>query len=81
MEARLSEEKKKLLPFANAPRLAFSIVEFCALHRISRGYFYKILKQGLGPRIMTVGGRKLISHEAAADWRREREAAAEKTAA
>jgi hypothetical protein len=53
--------------------LAFSVNEFCEMHRISRAYFYKILKMGLGPRIMTVGGRKLVSHEAAADWRRERE--------
>jgi hypothetical protein len=81
MSDRLSAEKKKLLPFANAPRLAFSIHEFCALHRISRGYFYKLLRIGLAPRVMTVGGRKLISHEAATDWRREREAAAEKDAA
>jgi hypothetical protein len=53
--------------------LAYSVNDFCALHHISRAYFYKILNLGIGPRIMTVGGRKLISHEAATDWRRERE--------
>jgi hypothetical protein len=53
--------------------LAFSVNDFCVLHHISRAYFYKILNLGLGPRIMTVGGRKLISVEAAANWRRERE--------
>ncbi len=34
---------------------------------------YDLLKKGEGPRIMTVGRRKLISNEAAADWRREME--------
>jgi hypothetical protein len=53
--------------------LAFSITEFCALHRISRAHFYNLVKAGLGPRVMDVGGRKLISQEAAADWRHERE--------
>jgi hypothetical protein len=31
--------------------------------------------QGLGPREMIVGTRKLISQEAAAEWRAAREAA------
>ena len=50
--------------------LAFSVNEFCALHHISRAYFYKILKLGLAPKIMTVGKRTRISHEAATNWRR-----------
>jgi predicted DNA-binding transcriptional regulator AlpA len=54
--------------------LAFSIHDFCELHSISRAYFYKLVKLGLAPRVMNVGGRKLISVEAAAAWRREREA-------
>jgi hypothetical protein len=57
------------------PALAFSIAEFCTLHRISRPYFYKIIQNGIGPRTMAVGGRTLISVEAAEAWRREREAA------
>jgi hypothetical protein len=35
--------------------------------------YYKLDHQGLGPRVMRVGTRALISKEAAADWRRERE--------
>ena len=56
-------------------RKAFSIDEFCIAHRISRAMFYKIRKQGRAPRIMTVGSRQLISGEAAAEWRRQMEAA------
>jgi hypothetical protein len=52
---------------------AFSIDEFCELHRITRGFFNKLRTQGLGPRVMKVGRRVLISKEAAADWRRDRE--------
>jgi hypothetical protein len=62
------------------PALAFSIAEFCSLHRISRPYFYKIRNRGLGPKVMVVGGRTLISVEAATAWRREREAATQNAA-
>ena len=57
------------------PRLALSIPEFCKAHGISEGFFYKLKKQGEGPREMKVGARTLISFEAAAEWRRERERA------
>src|SRR5262249_25737257 len=56
--------------------LAMSIREFCALHGISEEMFYKMKRDGWGPATMKVGSRTLISHEAAADWRRKREAAA-----
>jgi hypothetical protein len=57
-------------------RAAFSISEFCDAHGISRGMFYKLARQGIGPRTMRVGTRTLVSVEAAAEWRRTREAAA-----
>lgn len=56
-------------------RKASSIDEFCAEHGISRAMFYKLRAQGKAPRLMEVGARKLVSVEAAAAWRREREAA------
>jgi hypothetical protein len=56
-------------------KLAFSIQEFCDLHDISRAHYYQLRKLGLAPREMDVHGRKLISTEAASDWRRERECA------
>jgi hypothetical protein len=54
---------------------AYSIDEFCARHRISVQLFYKNRKHM--PRTFNVGVRVLISREAAAAWRRERETAAQ----
>lgn len=54
-----------------AGKRAFSVDEFCAAHGISRAMFYKLCGDGKGPRLMAVGTRKLISLEAAADWRRQ----------
>jgi hypothetical protein len=56
---------------------AYSIGEFCARHRISAQLFYKLRPQGLMPATFRVGTRVLISREAAAAWRRERENAAQ----
>jgi predicted DNA-binding transcriptional regulator AlpA len=58
---------------ANHPKCAFSIEEFCRAHGISRAMFFKIMKEGTGPRTMLVGSRRLVSDEAAADWRRQME--------
>lgn len=55
---------------------ANSIPEFCRRNQISVGMYFKIARDGDGPRIMKVGRRTLISREAAEEWRREREAAA-----
>ena len=56
--------------------LAMSIKEFCRLHGISEDQFYKMKREGWAPITMKVGSRTLISHEAATEWRRAREAAA-----
>ena len=53
---------------------AFTIEEFCRRHRISVQLFYKFKDEM--PLTFRVGTRVLISKEAAAAWRREREAAA-----
>jgi hypothetical protein len=62
-------------PLAPTPRLALSIPAFCEAHDISEDFFYKLKRQGQTPRLMKVGARTLVSLEAAADWRREREVA------
>lgn len=59
----------KLLPIH--PRDAYSVKEFCESHNITKVLFYKLLKEGRGPRIMKAGTRTLISAEAAADWRHQ----------
>jgi len=52
---------------------AYTIAEFCDSHRISRSKLYELWDVGKGPRVMCVGTKKLISMEAAADWRRDLE--------
>ena len=53
--------------------LALSIPEFCKEHGISRAFFYLLQKTNSAPTTMKVGRRRLISVEAAADWRRKME--------
>ena len=62
------------------PRAAFTVSEFCEAHRISQAKYYEMKKEGWGPIEMEVGRRRLISYEAAAEWRREREAGGSDTA-
>lgn len=57
------------------PRLAMNIPEFCEAFRISEDFYFKLKRQGQGPREMKVGKRTLISVEAANEWRIERERA------
>ena len=54
-------------------KLTFSIPVFCKLHDISMGTYYNLRERGEQPREMRVGKRVMISVEAAADWRRDRE--------
>lgn len=51
----------------------FSIKQFCAAHGLSRTLFYTLLKQNKAPRLMYVGRRRMISHDAAAEWRKNME--------
>ena len=64
---------KRKPPNPDPNALALSIKTFCILHNVSEDLFYKMQRQGWGPTTMKVGSRTLISHEAAAEWRRERE--------
>jgi predicted DNA-binding transcriptional regulator AlpA len=65
--------KRKTDPLAD--RDNYSIDQFCARNAISRGMFYKLDKAGQAPKCFSVGTRRLISKESAAEWRRERERA------
>jgi hypothetical protein len=47
-----------------------SVRDFYRAHGISRSFFYKLVKEGKGPRCCKCGTRRLISAEAAAEWRR-----------
>lgn len=55
-------------------RDAYSVAEFCRRHGFSKGFLYGQWRQGRGPRFMWAGRRRLITREAAADWRHEQEA-------
>ena len=55
---------------------AHSVDEFCEAHGICRATLYNLWKSGDGPRFMRVRDRRLISIDAAADWRRDMEAKA-----
>jgi hypothetical protein len=59
------------------PRAAYSISEFCKAHRICEAFYYKLRAAGLGPREMRTLRKVTISIEAAGEWRRARENAAE----
>jgi len=61
------------------PRAAYSIPEFCRAYRISEAFYYKLRAAGVGPREMRTLRKVTISIEAAEDWRRAREAAAQAT--
>jgi hypothetical protein len=54
---------------------AFSIASFCERHDISVAHYYRLRCEGKTPAEMKLGSRILISKEAAAKWRRERERA------
>ena len=56
--------------------MTYDIGAFCAAHGISADTYFRMQRRGEGPVIMKVGGRTLISVEAAAAWRRKREGAA-----
>jgi hypothetical protein len=49
--ARRAEVEDRVIQ-GRVPRAAYSIPEFCVAHRISEGLYYKLRKQGLGPREM-----------------------------
>jgi predicted DNA-binding transcriptional regulator AlpA len=53
---------------------AYTIPDFCAAHGLGVTHFYALMKQGLAPRTILIGRRRLVSIEAAAEWRRERTA-------
>jgi hypothetical protein len=55
---------------------AYNIREFCAAHRISEAMYYKLRALGLGPREARALSKVIITQEAAAEWRRQREATA-----
>jgi hypothetical protein len=52
----------------NTEQAVFTIKEFCDRYRIATSFYFKLQKQGKGPRTMRIGSKVLITAEAAADW-------------
>ena len=55
------------------PIITYSIAEFCRAHRLSRAFFYVLVKRGDAPKVMRVGRRRVIAEESAEAWRRRME--------
>jgi len=55
------------------PIAALSLEAFCRSHGISLRFFFALQKQGKAPKVMKVGRRRLVSIEAATQWRRQME--------
>lgn len=53
----------------NVPLEMYTVEEFCFAHRISITSFYELAKEGLGPDVIRIGRKPLISRESAAEWR------------
>jgi hypothetical protein len=56
------------------PGDAHTIPSFCESNAISESEYYKLKRDGKQPREIEVNKRIIITPEAEADWRREREA-------
>jgi hypothetical protein len=54
--------------------VCYTVSEFCQAHRLSRSTIYQMWANGTGPRVIRICTKLLISFEAAAEWRRQREA-------
>jgi predicted DNA-binding transcriptional regulator AlpA len=52
---------------------ALSIRSFCLVYDISPATFFRMQREGWGPKVMKIGHKSLISMEAADEWRQERE--------
>jgi hypothetical protein len=72
--ARLEATSRRI---SDVARAAYSIGEFCHAHRISRSHYYNLKRLGQAPDEARAGDRTvIITMEAAARWRRQREKAA-----
>jgi hypothetical protein len=56
--------------------VAYTVNEYCGREKISRARLYKEWKEGRGPKFYHRGARRLISVEAADEYRRQLEAEA-----
>lgn len=56
------------------PTGSYTIDEWCARHRTCRSNFYKLQREGNGPKTYRIGSVQRISEAADTEWVRDREA-------
>jgi hypothetical protein len=54
-------------------RRALTIAEFCEAYHMSPELYFKLKRQGKGPREMALGSKKLITLRSAEQWENELE--------
>jgi hypothetical protein len=75
---KAAKARRRTVKKAKAPRSPgadFTVTEWCAKRRVTKPFFYKLLKLGLAPKTMKLRKRRTISPQADAEWQAEREAA------
>src|SRR5262245_61474916 len=65
--------KVKAMRTVRQPNDLYTIETFCDANAMSESTYYALKRDGLGPREIKIGKKILISPEAEAEWRRERE--------
>jgi hypothetical protein len=55
------------------PAPVYTVAEFCKAHRLSRATFSKMQKQGKAPAMIYGGRNRLITFDAAQEWRKANE--------
>ena len=58
----------------------FTRQEFCKRNRIKDSYWYKMKREGTGPRTIRKGAQELVTFAAEKDWRAEQEKASKNEA-
>ena len=72
-----NRERRRVAPERRDASLGvsgYTVDEWCALYDLSRSFFYKLRRLGLGPRVMKIGNCTRISPEADEEFRRRVEA-------
>ena len=57
-------------------KLAYTVGEWCAARKVSRGRLHELERAGLGPKIYYIASKPYISAQADAEWQKKMEAGA-----
>lgn len=73
----MRDKPQKTTPARRDDPAAYRVSEFCSAFGICPATLYKAIRDGYGPATFKVGRRRLISREAAEEWRRRLESTTE----